>query len=66
VDPNEAVGEDPALEVGAQLALDEARCGAVPFSGAGKEGLDLLADNAVEDALLGLSARVADLTPGAA
>jgi hypothetical protein len=48
-------------EEGAELALDEAWHRALALPGAGQEGLKLLLDHTVEDALLGAAARVAPL-----
>lgn len=46
--PEEAVGEDPAFEIRTELLLDEARHRAIAFSGARKECLELLANDAVQ------------------
>ena len=51
---HEAVGEDAAAEVGAELALDEARDGAIPLAGAREEGLELRTHDVVEHARLAL------------
>ncbi len=63
---HESVGEDAAVQEGPELALDEARDGALAFLRAGEERLELLLDRAVEDALLGAAARVAPLLAAAA
>ena len=47
VKPQEAVGEDPAFEVRAELPLDEAGHRAIAFSGAREEGLEMLANDGV-------------------
>ena len=54
----EAAGHDAAAEEGAQLALDEAR---QPLAAAapprlGEKGLEVLADHALQDAVLGVAA----------
>ncbi len=56
----------PQSQEGPELALDEARDGALAFLRAGEERLELLLDRAVEDALLGAAARVAPLLAAAA
>jgi len=48
------VGEDAALEIGADLALDEAGDGRPRRSCAGEEGLEFGSDDPVEEGLLGL------------
>ena len=53
VEPQETVGEDPALEVRAELPLDEAGHGPIAFSGAREEGLELLANDGVQHGLFG-------------
>lgn len=53
------------MQEGAELALDEASDWALAFLRAGEEGLGLLLDHAVEDALLGATARVASLLDAA-
>ncbi len=58
VHAHEAVGEDPAAQEAAKLALDEARHDAFARVGPGQEGLELRLDDAVEHALLRLSAGV--------
>ena len=63
--PHEAVDEDPAAEVGAELPLDEARDGAIPLAGACEEGLELRTHDVVEHALFGATARVAHPVRGA-
>ena len=54
VDTEEAVGEHAALEIGADLALDEAGDGGAPRSHSGEEGDELRADDFVKEGLLGL------------
>ena len=53
VHTQEPVREDAAVEIGADLALDESghRCARLPC--AGEEGLELFADHLVEERLLG-------------
>jgi hypothetical protein len=53
VDPQEAVGQDPAPEVRAQLLLDEAGRRVLAFAGARQERLELFPDDRVERGLLG-------------
>jgi len=48
------MGEDAALEIGADLALDESGDGGARRSRPGQEGLELVADDGVEKSLLGL------------
>ncbi len=60
VDAKKAVRKHAALEVGAELALDEMRHrGAVPPR-SGEEGLELVPDDFVKERLLGLVAFVLD------
>jgi len=54
------MGEHAAFEVGANLALDKASDGSTLRSGAREERLHILADDAMEERLLGLMAFVAD------
>jgi hypothetical protein len=66
----ETPGQDPAVEVGAEVALDEggepAACGA-PLPGCGEEGLEPVADDQVEEGLLGLPpAELAEWSAGRA
>ena len=56
----ESMSEHAALEVGAELALDEARRGCTIAAGSGEEGLELLPDDFVKESLLGLVAFVLD------
>ncbi len=58
VDAQEAMGEHAALEVGTNLALDETSDGSTRGSGAREERLHILADDAMEERLLGLVAFV--------
>ena len=58
VDAQESVGQDSALEIRADLALDEAGDGSTLRSGMGEEGDELRADDFVEKGLLGLVAGV--------
>lgn len=58
VHAHEAVGQDPAAQEAAELALDEARHDAFVRVGPGQEGLELRLDDAVEHAPLRLSAGV--------
>jgi len=60
-DPGEAASQDAAVEVGAQLALDEGRQTApmlAALAGAGEERFELVAYNLVQDGLLRLAPRV--------
>jgi hypothetical protein len=58
VDAKESMGEDAALEIGAHLALDEPGDGGPhPFC-VGEEGLEFVAEDGVEEGLLGLVAFV--------
>lgn len=59
VHAGEAVGEDAAVEEGAQLAAHEARKTALGSGGGGEEGLQVLLQRAVERGGLGLAAAVA-------
>jgi hypothetical protein len=56
VDAQEAMGEHAALEIGTNLALDEASDGSIRGSGAREKRLHILSDNAIEERLLGLVA----------
>ena len=58
------MSEDPALEIRAQLALDESRRRTVSLSGPREKGLELRADYLVEDALLRMPVLVAQRTRG--
>jgi hypothetical protein len=58
VDAQEAMGEHAALEVRTNLALDEASDGSTRRTGAREERLQILADDAMEERLLGLVAFV--------
>ena len=51
VEPQKAVGQDPAAKVGAKLLLDEAGYGLILLAGAHEERLELLADDAVQAGL---------------
>jgi len=48
----EAVGEDAEAQEGAEIPLDEMRRGTLARPCAGEEGLELLADDAVQERLL--------------
>jgi hypothetical protein len=50
----ESVSEHAAVQIGADLALDEAGDGHVSRSWAGEEGLELVADDLMKKGLLGL------------
>jgi len=65
-DAHEAVGEDPAAEKPTQLARDEAGRRSLARGRAGEEGLELCLHDLVENALLGLAARVASVGGDAA
>jgi hypothetical protein len=58
VDAKESMGEDAALEIAAHLAFDEAGDGRPHRSCVGEEGLEFVADDGVEEGLLGLVAFV--------
>ncbi len=58
VDKKEAVGEQSALEVRADLAFDEAGDRGACRASAGEERDELCADDLVEEGLLGLVAGV--------
>jgi hypothetical protein len=54
VDAQESVGEHAALEIGADLALDEAGDGRTRRARAFEEGLEFVANDLMEKGLLGL------------
>jgi len=54
VDPDEPVGEDAALEIGADLAFDEAGDGSTCGPSPAEKGDQLRADHLVKKSLLGL------------
>jgi hypothetical protein len=54
------MGQNTTLEIGTNLALDEASDGSTRRSGAREERLHILADDAMEERLLGLVAFVMD------
>jgi hypothetical protein len=57
----EAAGQDAAVEIGAQVALDvagEAAARGAALAGGGEEGLEPLADDGVQEGVLGLAAAV--------
>ena len=54
-DADEAVGQDSALKVGLELALHEAGRHGVAVSGADEEGLQTVAQRAVQDSALWIS-----------
>ena len=58
VQSEKASSEDSAVEVGAQFALDEVGDRRALFARIGKEGLEILSDNLVEQRLLRLVALV--------
>lgn len=58
VDAQEPMGEDTALEIAAHLALDEPGDGRPHRSCLGEEGVEFVADDGVEESLLGLVAFV--------
>jgi hypothetical protein len=60
VDAQEAMGEHAAIEIGTNLALDEASDGSTRGSGAREERLQTFSDDAMEERLLGLVAFVAN------
>lgn len=57
-DTQESMREDPTLEIGADLSLDKASNRRVLPSPASQEGLELFADDFVEESLLGFVAFV--------
>jgi hypothetical protein len=59
VEAKEASGKDAAVEIGAELALDEARNGLVTNAASREKGLEVFADGLVEKGLLGAPGRVA-------
>ena len=54
VDTKESMGEDAAVEIGADFALDEAGDGRARRSGAAEEGLEFAPDDLMKEGLLGL------------
>ena len=58
VEAKEAPGEDSAVEIGAELALDEARYAAALRTGSREKGLEVLANHLVEQRLFGAPRRV--------
>ncbi len=52
--------QDAAAKKGTELQLDEARRGLLPATRASEEGLEVVADNLVEQGSLGLVALVLD------
>jgi hypothetical protein len=60
MDTQKTMGEDPALEIGANLSLDEPCDGRALPSRASQEGLELLADDFVKKRLFGFVAFVSD------
>jgi hypothetical protein len=60
VQAQEASSEDSAIEVGAQLALHEASDRRALLVRIGKEGLEILSHDLVEQGLFGLVALVLD------
>jgi len=48
VQPQEAVGQDAAAKVGAQLVFNEVGCGLAAFARPEQEGLDLVANGLVQ------------------
>ena len=59
VDAQKAMGQNTALEIAPNLALDEASDGGAHRSCVGDEGLELGSDDLMEEGLLGLVAFVA-------
>jgi len=56
----EAVAEQSAVEITAELMFDEPRIAfAMQAAGLGQEGLEVLADDGMQDGLLGLAAAIA-------
>ena len=61
MDSREAVGQDPAAEIGAEIALDvggKSPAGGAAVAGGCEEGLQPLADDGVQQSLLWLAAAV--------
>ena len=54
------LGEDPAIEVGAYLAFDEASDGRPLLTRIGEKGLEVFLDDFIEKSLVGLVALVVD------
>ena len=63
VQAQEAVGQDPAAQVGAQLLLDEPGRRLTAGVRSGQEGLELLAHDLVQERVNGGSRHVAPLGP---
>jgi hypothetical protein len=60
VEAQEAVGEDPAIQEGTKLALDEARHDTVLDAGICQPSLEVVLDDAVENGRLGMTRCVND------
>jgi hypothetical protein len=58
VNAKESMGEDATFEIAAHLAFDEAGDGRPHRSCVGEEGLEFVADDGMEECLLGLVAFV--------
>ena len=58
MEPKKAVGEDPTIEEGAQLTLDEAGNASLPGAGIAEPSLRLVLDHSIEDGRLGTARRV--------
>ena len=65
VQTEEAMSQHAALEIGAELALDETGHRSPPRLRAGQEGLEFRLDDAIEDALLGTARLVSILLAAA-
>jgi hypothetical protein len=63
MEPKKAVGEDPTIEEGAQLTLDEARNGSLAGARVAEPGLQLMLDHLIEDRRLGTARRVLGRIP---
>ena len=63
MEPKEAVGEDPTIEEGAQLTLDETGNGSLVDARVAEPGLQLVLDHSIEDCRLGTARRVLGRLP---
>jgi hypothetical protein len=58
MESKKAVGENPTIEKGAQLTLDESRDGSRVDAGVAEPGLQPALDHSIEDGRLGTARRV--------
>jgi hypothetical protein len=63
MESKEAVGEDPTIEEGAQLTLDESRNGSLVDAGVAEPGLQPVLDHPIEDCRLGTARRILGSRP---